>query len=97
MASNTDGSNNANTQTVTTGASLFQWILAWGVILIVLGLVNRTDLGHRLIYYMLWLMLIFLLATQYRFFAFALSPFLSKAPREEPIKPLPPDPNNTAG
>lgn len=53
----------------------YHWLVAWAVILIILYFLNRTRLGHVIIYYFLALMLFFLVVTQYRFFAAALAPF----------------------
>lgn len=55
-------------------ASTFQWLLAWAVVIVLASLANRTRIGHTLMYYGLWLLLLFLLVTQYKFIAAALSP-----------------------
>ncbi len=57
------------------GAYTFRWLLGWGVILALLSFANRTRFGHTLIYYTLVLMLVFLIVTQYAFFARVLSIF----------------------
>lgn len=56
-------------QTATTSNvvdNTFAWILAWSVMLLFFVLINKTRLGHVLIYYALWLMLTFLVVTQYQ-------------------------------
>lgn len=58
-----------------TAIDAYHWLVAWAVILIILYFLNRTRLGHVIIYYFLALMLFFLVVTQYRFFAAALAPF----------------------
>lgn len=53
----------------------YAWLLAWGVILAFLTLVNRTRIGHAAIYYGLLLMLFFVIVSNYRFIATSLAPF----------------------
>lgn len=55
--------------------SAYAWLLAWGVLLATLTLINRTRLGHAAIYYGLVLMLFFVIVSNYRFVATALAPF----------------------
>ncbi len=55
--------------------STFQWILAWSVLGVVLLLLARTRIGYLLIYYALALSILFLIVTQYQWFAKALAPF----------------------
>ena len=62
------------------GQSAYQWLLAWAIILVLMNLINRTRVGHVTIYYSLWLMLVFLLVTQYQFFAKALEPLNTPVP-----------------
>ena len=56
------------------GAATFRWLLAWGVVLMLAGLANRSRVGHLLIYYGLVLMLFLLIVTQYQWFSNALAP-----------------------
>lgn len=55
----------------------YAWLLAWGVLIAVLTLANRTRLGHTTIYYLLCLLLFFVLVSNYRFIGQALAPFSS--------------------
>jgi hypothetical protein len=55
-------------------ASTFRWLLAWAIVIVGASLANKTRIGHTLMYYMLWLLLIFLVVTQYKFIAAALAP-----------------------
>jgi len=64
--------------------SSFQWIVAWLVLLILLALLNRTKFGHVLIYYSLVVMLIFLLVTNYKWFAGVMAPFRTLTPALNP-------------
>lgn len=56
-------------------ASAYAWLLAWGVILAVLALINHTRIGHAAIYYTLLLLLFFVLLSNYRFIQTSLAPF----------------------
>lgn len=67
------GSGTSST-TTSSNASTFQWLLAWAVVIVLASLANRTRIGHTLMYYGLWLLLLFLLVTQYKFIAAALAP-----------------------
>lgn len=58
----------------------YRWMLAWAVAIVLLSLLNKTRLGHVLIYYWLWLLILFLVVTQYKFIASALAPLGEKAP-----------------
>lgn len=64
----------------------YKWLLSWGIILLLLTLANKTRLGHVVIYYALWLMLLFLIVTQYRYISAALAPLGSSAPIAPPDK-----------
>lgn len=59
--------------------SAFRWLLAWGVLVVVLTLLNRTRFGHVLIYYGLILMIVLLLVTSYGTYVWALAPFVGSA------------------
>lgn len=56
------------------GSYTYRWVLAWALVLILAGALNRTRAGHAALYYALSLALVFLLVTQYKWFARALSP-----------------------
>ena len=58
----------------------FQWLLAWVVLFVVLIFLARTRIGYLLIYYLLALSVVFLLVTQYKWFASVLAPFGSLKP-----------------
>lgn len=57
--------------------SAYSWLLAWGVLLAVVTLINKTRIGHAAIYYALLLMLFFVILSNYRFIQTALIPFAS--------------------
>lgn len=57
--------------------SAYSWLLAWGVLLAVVTLINKTRIGHAAIYYALLLMLFFVVLSNYRFIQTALVPFAS--------------------
>lgn len=58
----------------------YRWLLAWALMILMLGVVSKTRLGHVIIYYSLLLSIVFVLVTQYRFIAQALSPLGQPAP-----------------
>jgi hypothetical protein len=62
------------TTAATPGAYTFRWLLAWGVFLVILSLVNRTRVGHVTIYYLLVLALLLLLVTQFGWLSQVLQP-----------------------
>src|SRR5690348_7684224 len=53
----------------------YRWLLAWVILIFTLALLNRSRLGHAIMYYALALMLILLVVVNYGFFAWALAPF----------------------
>lgn len=59
---------------MSSGDYTYRWLLAWAVVLVLVGLANRTRVGHAALYYLLALMLLFLVVTQYRWLTWALSP-----------------------
>ena len=59
--------------------SAFRWLLAWGVMIVVLSVINRTRFGHAVIYYSLALLFVFLLVAEYPFIVRALGPLGSRA------------------
>lgn len=56
------------------GLYTLRWLLAWAVVLVFLGLANRTRIGHLTIVYLLSLSILLLVLTQSRWFAWALAP-----------------------
>lgn len=46
----------------------FTFIVGWLVIIFMLIVLTKTEIGHRIVYYMLWLGILFLFVTQYKFF-----------------------------
>lgn len=60
--------------------STFQWLLAWVVLAVVTLLLIRTRIGYLLAYYALALSILFLVVTQYQWFASVLAPFSALAP-----------------
>lgn len=59
------------------GASVYRVILAWSIVILAIVLLSRTRAGYTVVYYSLVLMLVFLVVTQYQFFASALEPITS--------------------
>lgn len=53
---------------------VFGWLLAWGVAILFVILAARTQIGYRLIYYGLALLILFLMLTNYKWFAATLKP-----------------------
>jgi hypothetical protein len=66
--------------TETTWDDTYKWLLAWLVAIMVLTLINKTRIGHVFIYYWLWLLILFLVVTQYKYIAAALGPLGQPAP-----------------
>jgi hypothetical protein len=58
----------------------FRWLVAWLVLILVIAAIGRTRVGQVAIYYGLCLCLLFLIVTQFRFFADALAPFRNLGP-----------------
>ena len=54
--------------------AMYKWIIAWIFIVLIFMLMNRTKLGHVLVYYSLLLLLAFTLVTQYQWVNDLLSP-----------------------
>lgn len=68
--------------------SAYRYLLAWAVGIVLLALLNRSRLGHALIYYTLILMIAFLVVTQAPYIAAALAPLSEgDGPLEEPGPP----------
>jgi hypothetical protein len=45
--------------------SAWSWLAGWTVFLLILASFARTEWGKPVVYWMLWLMIVFLLVTQY--------------------------------
>jgi cobalamin synthase len=58
----------------------WRWLVAWAMLILLLVLINRFRWGQVVTYYALALMLVFLIVTQFRFFADALAPFTELGP-----------------
>lgn len=52
----------------------YRVLLAWAVVLILVGIANQSRVGHAAVYYLLILALFLLIVTQYRWFATVLAP-----------------------
>lgn len=63
----------AKGSTGSTWGDTYKWLIGWIVAIVLLSLINKTRVGHVAIYYWLWALIIFLVVTQYRFIADALS------------------------
>lgn len=61
----------------TNGASAFAWILALAVLGFLLWLVNKTHIGHAILYYLLVLATVTTLLINYRWLSSALAPLTS--------------------
>ncbi|HLZ25038.1 MAG TPA: hypothetical protein VKQ30_23195 [Ktedonobacterales bacterium] len=59
----------------TSGTSAWAWLLAFAVLGLLLWLVNKTHIGHVLLYYLLVLATISTLLINYRWLSSALAPF----------------------
>ena len=53
--------------------NVFNFVLGWGLMIVLLTLINRTRLGHVIIYYSLLLAIMLILVTEYK----KLAPLLS--------------------
>lgn len=81
------------------GGVAFAWIAAWTVLLVILWALNRSRIGHLVIYYLLVLMIVLLLVGNAGWFAHVMQPFTDAVKgqgtqQEEVIPPgggLPPD------
>ena len=69
----------ANRASSTSG--FYQWLLAYTVIIVILMVINRTRIGHTLIYYSLALLLLLQLVLNYQWLASALSPITNMVAR----------------
>lgn len=54
--------------------SAYRWVAAWTVLLVLLWAMNKSRIGHVVIYYTLVLMIVFLLLTQYQSIKMVLLP-----------------------
>ncbi|MGH9637580.1 MAG: hypothetical protein ACRD72_22325 [Candidatus Angelobacter sp.] len=58
-----------------TGASpALKFIIGWIVIIMLLVIVAKTELGHKLVYYFLWLAFASLVVVNYKFFQSLFTP-----------------------
>lgn len=57
-----------------TTPGVYGWLLAWGTLILLAILMARTQVGYRLIYYGLALLILFLLLTNYTWFQATLAP-----------------------
>jgi hypothetical protein len=57
-------------------SSVFNFMVGWGLMIALLTFINKTRLGHVLIYYSLILFILFVLVTQYK----KLAPLLINLP-----------------
>jgi len=57
-------------------ASVFKFVVGWGLMIALLTLLNKTRLGHVAIYYSLMLFILFILVTQYQ----KLAPLIANLP-----------------
>lgn len=69
----------ATTNTAPGAANAYRILLAWAVVLMLVGLANQSRVGHATIYYLLVLALLLLVVTQYRWFATVLAPIAGGA------------------
>lgn len=46
--------------------NVFNFVLGWGLMIVLLTLINRTRLGHVIIYYSLLLAIMLILVTEYK-------------------------------
>lgn len=53
---------------------VYGWLLAWGMLILLAILAARTQIGYRLIYYGLALLILFLVLTNYKWFQATLAP-----------------------
>ena len=58
----------------------YQWVVAWILVIVLAMLALRTQVGYKLVYYGLVLLLVFLLVTQYQFIADGLAPIGQPVP-----------------
>lgn len=60
--------------------SAWQFIVKWFVLIFLVILVARTELGNRIVYWALWLMLLLVLVTHSQDFANVLTPEAAAPP-----------------
>lgn len=70
------------TPDTTTDTTTYQWVVAWILVLTLAMLALRTQMGYKLVYYGLVLVLVFLLVTQYQFITAGLAPIGQPVPVE---------------
>lgn len=70
-----------SSDSTTTWDQTYKWLIAWAVGITLLVAINRTKLGHVLIYYWLVLLILFLVVTQYQFIVQVITPIGQPAPK----------------
>lgn len=91
-ATNTQIANTASAQqskaqpadTDSGGATVYQWLVAWLVVILFGILIARTRIGYALLYYMAALSLLFLILTNYKWIQAAVKPITGDTTTEEP-------------
>lgn len=58
----------------TNNISAFQWLVSWIAILLIVGLLARSNWGKPIVYYFLWMMVLILILTHASDFAALINP-----------------------
>ena len=58
------------------------WLVGWGVFLMLLSILARTEWGSRIVYYIAWLSVVFLLVTHYKAIGELLVPMTGERTQE---------------
>lgn len=66
-------------------ATVYQWLVAWLVVILFGILIARTRIGYTMLYYMAALSLLFLLLTNSSWIAAAVKPITGPTPQEEKL------------
>lgn len=69
----------------TPSVSAYQYLVAWGVIFLILALINRSRIGHAAIYYTLVLAIVLLIVTQADAITSLLTPIIPHNNGSEPV------------
>lgn len=64
----------ATPSTASAWDTTYKWLLGWFTAIVILTLVNKSRLGHVFIYYWLWMLILFLIVTQYKYIVALLGP-----------------------
>jgi hypothetical protein len=78
--------NKAAANRANSSSGFYAWLLSYTVIIVILAVINRTRIGHTIIYYSLALLLLLQLVLNYNWFVTALSPITNMIARN-PTKP----------